>query len=151
MRPPHIHLTNLPAKENLAMSNSNYLEQQILSWITGTDMPTAPTTLYVAISTAAPPEAGGTIAEPAGADGYARVAVTFGAIQQGTDAATMSNDVELAFGPATGDWGDISHFAVFDAATAGNMIRHSALSAPVTINSGDSATFSTGALIISQG
>ncbi|MBV1858217.1 MAG: hypothetical protein KUG77_07380, partial [Nannocystaceae bacterium] len=115
------------------------------------DMPTAPTTLYVAVSTASPDEDGMSIAEPAAVDGYARVAVTFGGIVQGADAATMSNDIELAFGPATGDWGDVSHFAVFDALTAGNMIRHAALSAPVTINSGDSATFSAGALIISQG
>lgn len=133
------------------MSNSNYLEQQILSWINGTDMPTAPTALYIAISTAAPAEDGSTIAEPAGPDGYARVLVTFGGPQQGTDAATISNDVAVAFGPATGDWGDMTHFAVFDAATDGNMLRHAALSAPVTINSGDSATFAVGALIISQG
>lgn len=133
------------------MSNSNYLEQNILSWIAGTDMPAAPTTVYVALSTADPGEAGTGIAEPAGADGYARVAVTFGGIASGTDAATMSNDIDVAFGPATADWGDITHFAVFDAATAGNMLRHASLSAPVTINNGDSATFAVGALTIAQG
>lgn len=152
MRAPNFPLTNHSnAKENLAMSNSNYLEEQILSWLTGTDMPTAPTVLYLAISTAAPTEGGSSIAEPAGAGGYARVAVTFDAIEQGADAATISNDVSLAFGPATADWGDVTHFAVFDAATGGSMLRHAALSAPVTINSGDSATFAVGALIISQG
>ena len=133
------------------MSNSNYLEQHILSWISGTDMPTAPAAVYVALSTADPGETGSTIAEPATGDGYARVAVTFAAIQQATDPSSMSNDAEVAFGPATADWGAITHFAVFDAATGGNMLRHAALSAPVTINDADSATFAVGALTIAQG
>lgn len=133
------------------MSNSNYLENHILSWIAGTDMPTAPTTVYVGLSTANPGEDGSSMTEPAALDGYGRVAVTFAAVQQGADAATMSNDAAVAFGPASANWGDITHFAIFDAATAGNMLRHSALSAPVTINSGDSATFAVGALTIAQG
>ncbi len=133
------------------MSNSNYLEQQILSWIAGTDMPLAPTSVYVALSTADPGEVGTSISEPAGAHGYARVAVSFSAVAQGADEATISNDTEVAFGPATDDWGAITHFAIFDAATAGNMLRHSDLSAPVTLNNGDSATFAVGALTIAQG
>jgi len=132
------------------MSNSNYLEQHILQWIAGTDMPVSPTSIYVALSTAAPSEAGG-VTEPAVVDGYARASVTFGAVQQGADAATISNDAEVSFGPASADWGDITHFAIFDAATGGNMLRHSTLSAPVTINSGDSATFAVGALTLAQG
>ena len=33
----------------------------------------------------------------------------------------------IAFNAATGDWGLITHFALFDAATAGNMLAHGTL------------------------
>lgn len=131
------------------MSNSNYMEELILDWISGSAMPAAPTTVYVALSTAAPGE-DGSITEPATGDGYARQAVTFGASAQSADAATIANSAAVGFGPATSSWGSVTHFAVFDAATGGNMLRHAALTSSVTVASGDSATFGVGALIISQ-
>jgi hypothetical protein len=133
------------------MSNSDYLENHILSWISGTDMPTAPADVYVALATAAPSEASNTIAEPAASDGYTRVLVDFGAVVAGADTSSISNTIEVEFGPASADWGAISHFAIFDQASGGNMLRHAPLSAPVTINNGDSATFAVGALTIAQG
>lgn len=133
------------------MSNSDYLESQILSWIAGTDMPAAPTSVFVALATAAPSEGSSTVAEPAVSDGYSRTQVTFGAVQVGGDTSSISNSADVEFGPATADWGAITHFAIFDAATGGTMLRHAPLSAPVSINNGDSATFAVGALTIAQG
>ncbi len=55
------------------MSLSDTTEGYLIDWLLSLASPTAPATVYVALSTADPGEAGGSIAEPSG-NGYARVA-----------------------------------------------------------------------------
>lgn len=132
------------------MPKSNYLEEAQLNWVRGTAMPAAPSAVYVALSTADPTEDGSAIAEPAGGDGYARQAATFGAPSQGANAATISNSAEVSFGAATGAWGTITHFAVFDAVSGGNMLYHGTLTASRVVGSGDTARFAAGQLVIGE-
>jgi hypothetical protein len=61
-----------------------------------------------------------------------REAVTF---TVSGDTATNSGAVEWPV--ATGNWGTITHVAIFDALTSGNMIAYAALSAAKTIETGD--------------
>jgi len=108
-----------------------------------------PTTAYFALFTAASTETG-TGTEVTGGS-YARVAVTcslanFAGTQgAGTTTAstgtsgTTSNNVAITFPAPTANWGVVTHWAVFDAASGGNMTYYGALTASKTINNGDSA------------
>lgn len=117
---------------------------------------TTPASYYVALYVGDPDAAG---VEVSGGD-YARVAVsrTSGA-WNGTHGTTTgpssgttgrcSNAVLITSPAPTGNWGTITHFALFDASTAGNKVGSGALDAPITVNSGDPAPeFAPGALKI---
>lgn len=110
---------------------SDYLENEILDHILGTGAYTMPTTVYVGLSTGSfNDDNSGT--ELTG-NGYARVSISFGAAASGT----ASNDAAVEFSAATGSWGTVSHFGLFDASSAGNLLIHGALTASKVIESGD--------------
>jgi len=122
---------------------SDYLENEILDHILATGSYTAPTAVYVGLSTASfADDNSGT--ELSGS-GYARVAATFGAAASGT----ASNSAAIEFPAATGSWGTVSHFGIFDASTAGNLLIHGAFTASKTIASGDILKISAGDLDVS--
>jgi hypothetical protein len=52
----------------------------------------------------------------------------------------------VAFGPATSDWGDVSHFTVWDAASGGNNLWNGDLDTTRTILTDDEARFAAGEL-----
>lgn len=121
---------------------SDYLENEILDHILGTGAYTMPTTVYIGLSTASfNDDNSGT--ELSGS-GYARVAATFSAASGGT----TSNSAAVEFAAATGSWGSISHFGVFDASTAGNLLIHGAFTTAKTIATGDILKISAGDLDI---
>jgi len=122
---------------------SDYLENEILDHILATGSYTAPAAVYVGLSTASfADDNSGT--ELSGS-GYARVAATFGAAASGT----ASNSAAIEFPAATGSWGTVSHFGIFDASTAGNLLIHGAFTASKTIASGDILKISAGDLDVS--
>jgi len=127
-------------------SFSNYWENKILDHIFGKGNYTPPT-IYVGLSTADPEDDASGLAEPVG-NGYARAA-TFASDWNASSAGTIDNSNEIIFPEATGSWGTITHFALFDAATAGNMLAHGALSQSRAVVSGDKARFATGDLNVS--
>jgi len=112
------------------MSFSNYLETEILDHVFGGNAYTAPSTLYLALFTAAPGEAGGGT-ECTGTS-YARQTITF--TVSGNEA---SNSSAVEFPTAGSSWGTISHIGVFDALTSGNLLAYGALTASKTVESGD--------------
>ena len=112
------------------MSFTNDLETRVLQWALTTGSPTRPTAWYVGLFTAAPGEAGGGT-EVAG-NAYVREAVTFT-----VSGNTASNDAAIEWPTATGSWGTVTHVAVFDASTSGNMLAYAALTAAKTISTGD--------------
>ncbi|MFA9271621.1 MAG: hypothetical protein ACEQSX_12855 [Baekduiaceae bacterium] len=125
------------------MSLSNYLETALFNHVYRNTAYTSPTTVYVGLFTSNPGEAGSGTEVSGGS--YARKAVTFGAPTDGVG----SNSAPVTFDEATADWGDLTHFATFDASSAGNMLSYDALSAPKTIDDGDTAFFDTGDLVAS--
>ena len=78
-------------------------------------------TYYIALHSADPGEAGAAN-ELAAASGYARQPDTFTVTGD-----TAANDSAISFGPATADQGTVTHFSIWDAATAGNCICKAAL------------------------
>jgi hypothetical protein len=126
----------------MAGSFSDYLELELLDHVFMKGSWTMPTNLYIALSTTDPTDSGGSIAEPSG-NGYARVS-TAGTDWNVAAAGATSNANDITFPEATGSWGTISHFAIFDASTAGNMIAHGDLTASKAIDNGDTAKFAGG-------
>ena len=123
---------------------TDYLENKLLDHVLRNTAYTSPTTVYVALFTAAPGEAGGGTEVSGG--GYARQAVTFGA----PSAGSTSNSADITFPTATANWGTITHFAIFDASTGGNMLYYGQLTSSVTVNSGQQLTIPAGNLTISH-
>lgn len=122
---------------------SDYLENEILDHILGTGAYTAPSTVYIGLSTASfSDDNSGT--ELSGS-GYARQSATFNAAASGT----ADNSAAIEFPAATGSWGTVSHFGVFDAASAGNLLIHGAFTTAKTIETGDILKISAGDLDIS--
>ena len=112
------------------MSLTNEFETRTLQWLFTTGSPTRPTNWYVGLFTAAPDDTGG--GTEISGNAYARESVTF--TVSGNEA---TNDAALEWATATGSWGTITHVAVFDASTSGNMIAYASLTASKVIETGD--------------
>lgn len=125
------------------MSFSNFLETEILDHVFAGAAYTAPTTLYLALFTAAPGETGGGTEVTTSGTAYARETVAFT-----TTGNTTSNNASVEYSTATATFGTVTHVGVFDAATAGNLMAYAALSSSKTIETGDVFRVPTGDLDI---
>lgn len=93
---------------------------------------------------------GSTAGEVSGGS-YARVGLTNNATNwPAASAGAKSNGIAINFGTATANWGTVTHFAILDAATLGNILYHGDLTVSKVINSGDSAQFPIGDLDVSE-
>lgn len=127
---------------------TNYTEDQIIQ----TFLRTSET--YIGIFTAAPSDAGG--GTECSYSGYARKSsrgaslVTPSAAWAATVGGngTTSNTQEIAFAEVAGSSVTVTHFAIFDAASGGNMLFHGALTASKTMDVGDVPVFAAGSLIL---
>jgi len=124
-------------------SFADYWEDEILDHIFNKGAYTAPT-IYVGLSTADPTDTGGGLAEPSG-NGYTRVTTAAGDWTVSSGGA-ISNANALTFPQATGSWGTVSHFALFDASSGGNMLAHGSLGTPQAIVAGNTPEFAVGDL-----
>jgi hypothetical protein len=107
-----------------------------------------PATLYVALSTTLPTNTGTNVTEPVG-NAYARVSVTNNSTNfPAASARAKSNGTDVVFPTATGSWGTITHFALYDALTAGTFVAWGALTVPVSVINSATVTFVTGSLVI---
>lgn len=138
---------------------SDFLENKLIDWffrgqaigVTGASAAagTGPTSLYFALLTAAPSDTGGGTEVTGGS--YARVTVAanttnFDNTQQANTTAVSSgntgttrNSIAVTFPAPTANWGVVTHFGIYDASSAGNLLFWGALTASKTINNGDAA------------
>ena len=112
------------------MSLTNTFETRVLEWLLTTGSPTRPTAWYLGLFTGAPGEAGGGTEVSGGS--YVREVVVFT-----VSGDTATNNAAVEWPVATANWGTITHVAIFDALTSGNMIAYAALSNSKTIETGD--------------
>jgi hypothetical protein len=122
---------------------SNYLENALLNATLRNTTYTSPATVYAGLFTTDPTDAG-TGSEVSGGS-YARKAITFAAPSNGV---TTNSAAACEFDQATGSWGTITHFAIFDALTTGNMLYYGALTTSKTISSGDVFKFATSSVTV---
>ena len=120
----------------------NYLENALINAVLRNTSFTSPTTTYLALYTSDPTDAD-TGTEITGGS-YVRQAITFGAPSNGVS----TNSSAIEFPQATADWGIISHVAIRDAVTSGNLLFHTALDASKTINNGDIFKITSGNLSV---
>jgi hypothetical protein len=130
------------------MSFTDFMELEILDHILGPGAYTAPGTVYVGLSTTAPTDAGGSFTEPVGGS-YARAAVVNNSTQWPAAASGSKTHANaIVFATATGSWGTITNFAIFDALSGGNMLMYGALSSSKLVANGDTFQFNAGAIIV---
>tara|TARA_R110000787_G_scaffold189123_3_gene300803 strand:- start:3555 stop:3926 length:372 start_codon:yes stop_codon:yes gene_type:complete len=115
------------------MPFSNTYETIVLKYAFNANTVTRPTAWYLGLF-ASDPSSGTEIS----GNGYVRKAITF--VVNG-NTATNSDVVEFPI--ADGNWGTVSHVAIFDAATSGNQIGYAELTAPRQIGLDDQLRFST--------
>lgn len=105
-----------------------------------------PATFYVCLLTQepVPSDTGTELVEPVG-NAYARVAKTNDATNfPAASGGTKSNGTAVTFPAATGDWGRITHWAITDASTGGNLYFYADISSPKTIRNTDQPEFAVG-------
>jgi len=127
---------------------TDYLEVEIRKHIFRTGSFTKPSALYIALYTAAPGETGGGTEVSGGS--YARVQRdpldANWTAASATDGLT-DNAAAIQFPAPTANWGSVTHMAILDASSGGNMLIYGALTVAKTINNGDAAPqFAAGAL-----
>jgi hypothetical protein len=144
-----------------AAQATDYLENLFIDHLFRTRTWTKPAALWMALFTAAPTDAGGGTEVTGGA--YARVNLppldtNWNATQGGTSgnssgsAGATGNAIAIVFPAPSANWGTVTHFAIMDAATGGNMLIWDVLTVPRTIISGDPApSFAIGALAVTIG
>lgn len=95
---------------------------------------TVPTTIYLAAFTSAPTKAGG--GTEVSGTAYARQSCALDAASV-SGIGTTQNTSTVTFPTAGGAWGTVTHVAVYDAVTAGNMLLYQALNSsrgPIVLN-----------------
>lgn len=118
-------------------SFADYLENAVLNHVFRNTSLTSPTTVYLALFTVAPTDAGGGTEVTGG--GYARQAITFGAPSGGA----IANTGAVAFTASGANFGTIVAVGIFDASSAGNMLAWDDITSAV-INDGDTINFPVG-------
>lgn len=129
-------------------SKANYFENAVLNVLGGTSI-TAPATVYIALFTATPGEAGPGTEVTGGS--YARKAVTNNATNwPAASGGSKSNGTDITFTTATASWGTVTSFGIFDASTSGNCFYYGDLAAPKAVGSGDPFSFLAGNIVITE-
>lgn len=128
----------------MANNFSNYLENALLGHTLLGSTYTSPATIWVSLATSLAAD-GATYSEVADGTAYARQVITFGA----PSGNTVRNSNLVSFPEATTPWGTVAHFALHDAATAGNMLYHGDLGAAKTIGATESIKINISSLSVS--
>lgn len=120
---------------------STYMEDRIVNFMRNVAI-TGEAAVYVGLWTADDGLEANTQTSEVSGGSYARELAGLSASSDGVSA----NASDITFTTATGDWGTVTHVALLDASTGGNVIMHSALDASKTVNSGDTFKINAGDL-----
>lgn len=136
------------------MPLSQGIHQELLDHLFGTAY-TAPTNIYVGLSSTTPTSTGTNVTEPSGGS-YARVSTAAAdwAAATAADPALVTNNNAVTFPTATADWvagANLTHAVLYDAASAGNFLGYSQLATAKPVTNGDTAEFAAGAIDVEMG
>jgi hypothetical protein len=125
---------------------SDYLANELLDHMFRNEAYSQPASIFVALCTATPVDGdnGATISEPSGGS-YARKEVNAWATASG---GATENDSDFQFATSTATLGTLSHFALVDDLTNGNMLFFGALGTATPFTTGDYAKVLAGELVV---
>jgi hypothetical protein len=138
----------------MASGKYEYYSQKLLNALFNAASWTIPTTLYLALYTTAPTVS--TTGTEATSGSYARVSVTCNTTNWPTisgSTTTMTSGAAFTYVTATADWSSAASMVaagVLDALTSGNLYYWGALTASKPVLNGDTASFASTALTISE-
>lgn len=127
--------------------NTTYFLNCVAGNLFGTKKsPALPQNYFLGLSTTAPQLNGTGVSEPPSAGAYARVKLT--SLSAPTN-GVVTNTALIDFAESTADWGRVTHYVVFDAATGGNLLMYGELTNPRTIEAASIMTIKAGNLELS--
>lgn len=120
-------------------SFTDYLENALIEHVFRNVAYTPPSSVYFALFTITPSDAGG--GEEVSGGGYSRKEVTFGPVVEGK----VLNTNNIIFSAAGGNYGTIVATGLYDASSSGNLLAWAPIT-PATINDLDTISFAIGSI-----
>lgn len=128
------------------MTTTHFLNRVMGNVFKTQETPALPTTYYIGLSSTTPAVDGTGVTEPLSTAGYARVELI--CLSEPTG-GVISNTEAVSFEESTANWGTMTHFAIFDAETDGNLLMYDALSTARNVETATIITFKEGSLSLS--
>jgi len=123
---------------------SNYLEDEITGWINGTTFDAAPTSTFIQLYSQNPTESGSATGAL-----YTRVSVAAGGWTRGTNGVgTLTNTNVITITSNAPSGATVTHVALFDSSTGGNMLISGALTSSRIVAIGDEVRFNATSLTL---
>ena len=124
---------------------SDWLENAVLDLVLRGTPYLGASTIYAALFITPTTDSGG--GTEVSGPSYARVQVATFNVPVGGITSNASN---AQFPTASENWGLVTHFALYDSVTAGNLLYHGPLTASKTINAGDTFVLPPGNITVAQ-
>jgi hypothetical protein len=129
-----------------------YFENAVLNWYRGTTFPAVPAKLYLALFTTPPVNGVDSAAVEVTGGSYARKDITPNTTNfvapSGAAPASSASGANFVFATPAAGWGNVTGWALYDAATAGNLLQYGTFTS-VSVGTGDTVEFLSGNLTLS--
>ena len=126
--------------------NTTYFLNQVMGNLFKTkETPALPSEYYIGLSSTAPNISGGNVTEPLLNSGYKRVKLEN--LSEPAD-GVITNEQAISFDESTANWGTMSHFVIYDALEAGNLLMYDTLSTPRNVEAATIVTIKANSLTL---
>lgn len=126
--------------------NTTYFLNQVMGNLFKTkETPALPSEYYIGLSSTAPNISGGNVTEPLSNSGYKRVKLEN--LSEPAD-GVITNEQAISFDESAANWGTMSHFVIYDALEAGNLLMYDTLSTPRNVEAATIVTIKANSLTL---
>lgn len=126
--------------------NTTYFLNQVMGNLFKTkETPALPSEYYIGLSSTAPNISSGNVTEPLSNSGYKRVKLEN--LSEPAD-GVITNEQAISFDESTANWGTMSHFVIYDALEAGNLLMYDTLSTPRNVEAATIVTIKANSLTL---
>ena len=126
--------------------NTTYFLNQVMGNLFKTkETPALPSEYYIGLSSTDPNISGGNVTEPLSNSGYKRVKLEN--LSEPAD-GVITNEQAISFDESTANWGTMSHFVIYDALEAGNLLMYDTLSTPRNVEAATIVTIKANSLTL---
>lgn len=126
--------------------NTTYFLNQVMGNLFKTkETPALQSEYYIGLSSTAPNISGGNVTEPLSNSGYKRVKLEN--LSEPAD-GVITNEQAISFDESTANWGTMSHFVIYDALEAGNLLMYDTLSTPRNVEAATIVTIKANSLTL---